>query len=650
MGFLLALLSLFAGLWSGRALAGSYSGLVVEMDTGRVLYERNADELRHPASVTKMMTLYLVFEALARGEITLESRFRASRYAVTRPPSKLGLAAGDTIAVEDAILSLVTQSANDVATLIGENLGGSEQEFAYMMTRKARELGMRRTVFRNASGLPDPDQWTTAWDMYRLGKALIQNFPEYYRYFSTQKFYYHGRGYGNHNHLMETYPGMDGIKTGFIHSSGFNLVASAKRNGHRLIGVVFGGPSAIRRDAHMRDILDDGFAQLDGEPSRVFTAEFDHPEPPGISGRTKLAGAKVFEYVEPDEVIGSEPVPVRRPAAVAEFKEPERISRLPPPQRSGKLYGDSAPEFVEPPAVEPEPPRPAVRRSEPPSRYAEAVDEAPVQPSRRVPAAAETEPVNDFMEPATVGQASAASEEPAPADDYRSPRRPSRKAAEPAYDAPPDDAGRAAETVAEFQEPATLAPAAASRRPARTETATADYVEPGLEPTPEPAYEERRAEFVEPDTVPEAADDDADDRYAEPEYEPRPDRQTRNTRRAVRKLAATTPVATPKTKALLYAQATASRRPEKPRAAPTPKAAAPKPAPAKAAERPPAAKTSRAPAPAPRPAAKPAAEKRAPAAAPAKPAKKEAKAEPAPKKAPACAAGKAKSAKCGSGR
>ena len=271
--------------WLPWVEAREYSALVVEPESGRVLYEKYADELRHPASVTKMMTLYLVFEALERGDLTLNTPLDVSRNAVLRPPSRLGLTPGETIGVEDAILGLVTRSANDVATVIAENLGGTESSFAAMMTAKARSLGMRDTVFRNASGLPDADQVTTAWDMYRLGKALIEDFPRYYPYFSTPRFYYRGQSFDNHNHLMETYPGMDGIKTGFINSSGFNLVASASRGGRRIIGVVFGGPSAVRRDDHMREILDDGFAQLDGAPPGYIEAGFDRPSEPRGQGR-----------------------------------------------------------------------------------------------------------------------------------------------------------------------------------------------------------------------------------------------------------------------------------------------------------------------------------------------------------------------------
>ncbi|QSA97612.1 D-alanyl-D-alanine carboxypeptidase family protein [Methylococcus sp. EFPC2] len=274
--------------------AAPYSGLVVEVESERVLYSRNADEIRHPASLTKMMTLYLVFEAISRGELSLNDRLSVSSYAVSRPPSKLGLRAGDSIAVEEAVLGLVTQSANDAATVIAEALGGSESNFALMMTQKARQLGMNGSLFHNASGLPDPTQVTTAWDMFRLGKALLKNFPQYYGYFSTGQFQFRGRSFHNHNHLLENYAGTDGIKTGFVNASGYNLVASARRNGHRLIGVVFGGNTHAGRDAHMRDLLDAGFAQLDGR-------EF---------GSIRMAGVGQPELLRrPQEL---EPLPLRK--------------------------------------------------------------------------------------------------------------------------------------------------------------------------------------------------------------------------------------------------------------------------------------------------------------------------------------------------
>ena len=270
--FLATLLCLLA---ANDARARAYSALVAEVESERVLYQEEPHELRHPASLTKMMTLYMVFDALSRGKISLNDQLWASRHCTSRPPSKLGLKVGESITVEQGILALVTQSANDAASAIAEGLAGSEEAFASIMTRKAHQLGMRNTVFRNASGLPDPQQVTTAWDMWRLGKALIKEFPQHYRYFSTRYFDFRGRSFDNHNHLMERYYGLDGIKTGFINSSGFNLVASARRDGHRLIGVVFGGPSARKRDDHMAELLDDGFAQLDGLPARQYLATLE---------------------------------------------------------------------------------------------------------------------------------------------------------------------------------------------------------------------------------------------------------------------------------------------------------------------------------------------------------------------------------------
>ncbi len=279
------------------AQAKPYSAFVAEIDSERVLYQHNPDEIRNPASLTKMMTLYLVFEALDRGRISLQDPLWASRFSTSRPPSKLGLRVGETLTVEEGILALVTQSANDAAATLAEGLAGSEERFAEVMTRKSRQLGMRDTVFRNASGLPDPQQVTTARDMFRLGKALIRDFPRYYPYFSIGTFQFGGRQFRNHNHLLERYEGADGIKTGFIHASGFNLVASAQRNGNRLIGVVFGGNTAAKRDSHMAEILDDGFAQLDGLPPRTYLATLESmlPSAPLVKKSEAVATALVSE-------------------------------------------------------------------------------------------------------------------------------------------------------------------------------------------------------------------------------------------------------------------------------------------------------------------------------------------------------------------
>ncbi|MFG1339280.1 D-alanyl-D-alanine carboxypeptidase family protein [Xanthobacter autotrophicus] len=231
------------------------SAIIVDANTGKTLYEDNADALRHPASVTKIMTLYLLFEQLEAGNLKLDSNLQVSAKAASQQPSKLGVRPGSTIEVEDAIKALVTRSANDVAVVIAENLGGSESEFAEMMTRKARALGMSRTVFRNASGLPNPNQVTTARDLSVLGRAVQDRFPKQYKYFATRTFYYRGQAIGNHNRLLGRIEGVDGIKTGYTQASGFNLVTSVKRDGRYLVGVVLGGSSGGSRDARMTNLI-----------------------------------------------------------------------------------------------------------------------------------------------------------------------------------------------------------------------------------------------------------------------------------------------------------------------------------------------------------------------------------------------------------
>ncbi len=261
------LLGLALALWLGifaadAAEARRYASIVVDAETGQVLYSRNANTLAYPASLTKMMTLYMAFEALESGKLKRDQQLPVSKRAEGMPPSKLGLQRGQTIKVRDVIMSLVTKSANDAAVVLAEALGGTEIQFARMMTERARELGMSRTTFRNASGLPNRGQKSTARDMARLASALLEDFPQYYDLFSTRSFTYKGRSYRNHNRLLENYPGTDGIKTGYIRASGFNLVASVVRNGRRIIGVVFGGKTSRSRDAHMRKLLDRGFATI----------------------------------------------------------------------------------------------------------------------------------------------------------------------------------------------------------------------------------------------------------------------------------------------------------------------------------------------------------------------------------------------------
>lgn len=245
---------------SGAASAEDrYAAMVMNAATGDVLYEEQADEPRYPASLAKMMTLYLLFDAIQHRTVRLEDTLIASAAAAAQPPSRLGLQEGDQITVQDAILALVVCSANDVATVVAERIGGSEEHFAALMTQRARALGLAHTRFANASGLPDPAQSTTARDMARLGRALWTDFPGFYRYFQTADFNWSTLRMRNHNHLLRQVDGVDGIKTGYTRASGFNIVSSARRNGQRVIVVVMGGATAAERDAQAAYLIDAAF-------------------------------------------------------------------------------------------------------------------------------------------------------------------------------------------------------------------------------------------------------------------------------------------------------------------------------------------------------------------------------------------------------
>ena len=235
--------------------ATKYAGFVIDAKSGRVLYSRNADAHRYPASLTKMMTLYLVFEDLKRGKISLKTRVKMSRHAASQPPSKLGIKPGRTFTVRQGIYALVTKSANDVATALGEKLSGSEKAFARRMTIKARQLGMHRTTFKNANGLPNRQQVTTARDMSKLGLALREHFPNKFKYFKTRSFKYGRRRYKNHNRLLGRIKGVDGIKTGYTRASGFNLVSSVSRGNRRIVAVVLGGKTGRARNAQMARLI-----------------------------------------------------------------------------------------------------------------------------------------------------------------------------------------------------------------------------------------------------------------------------------------------------------------------------------------------------------------------------------------------------------
>lgn len=233
-----------------------YAAIVVDASNGRVLHQHAANELRYPASLTKMMTVYMMFEALDSGFMTPETQIPVSAYAAARPPTKIGFRPGQSIDVRSAILALNVRSANDVATAVAEYMGGTEERFAAMMTARARELGMNSTTFHNAHGLPDSRQQTTAYDMARLSIALRRHFPHHYHYFSNREFTYAGNVIRGHNDLLGRVNGVDGIKTGFIRASGFNLASSATRGGRSIVAVVMGGENARSRNQHMEELIE----------------------------------------------------------------------------------------------------------------------------------------------------------------------------------------------------------------------------------------------------------------------------------------------------------------------------------------------------------------------------------------------------------
>ncbi len=256
------------------ATPGKYAAIVVDARTGKQLFEVNSTAQRYPASLTKMMTLYLVFEALDAGRIAKDTQFPVSAHAASQPPTKMRLKPGETIDVETAIRALAVKSANDVAVAVAEYLGGSEEGFAAAMTAKARQIGMRDTVFRNASGLPDDGQHTTARDMAVLGMALRQHFPHHYHYFSDGDFMFRGKLVRGHNDMLGRVRGVDGIRTGYIRASGFNIVTSYDADGRRLVVVVMGADSARERNAHAEALLQ---RALTGSPGNARVVFADQP-------------------------------------------------------------------------------------------------------------------------------------------------------------------------------------------------------------------------------------------------------------------------------------------------------------------------------------------------------------------------------------
>lgn len=304
-----------------------YAAIVVDANSGKVLHDTNADAPRHPASVTKVMTLYLLFERLETRKISLDTQMPVSARAAAQAPSKLGLKAGQTLSVEDAIRALVTKSANDAAVVVAEALGETEGNFAQMMTAKARALGMMHTIYRNASGLPNPEQITTARDQALLGRAIQDRFPKQYRYFATTSFTYKGRAMRNHNKLLGTMAGIDGIKTGFVNASGFNLLASLKRDNRHLVAVVMGGRTGNARDARMRELLSSNVMLASTKRTAPMIAEAPQAGSSGMSIRAVTAA--VAAPAAPVSLAAPVPLPTPAPASVAaKAQEPAAASAI----------------------------------------------------------------------------------------------------------------------------------------------------------------------------------------------------------------------------------------------------------------------------------------------------------------------------------
>ncbi len=319
----LGLLANIAGMQSSAMAATKYAGFVIDAKSGKVLYSRHADARRYPASLTKMMTLYLVFEDLKRGKISLKSRVKMSRHAASQPPSKLGIKIGRTFSVRQGIYALVTKSANDVATALGEKLSGSEKAFARRMTIKARQLGMHRTTFKNANGLPNRQQVTTARDMSKLGLALKEHFPKKFNYFKTKSFKYGRKRYRNHNRLLGRIKGVDGIKTGYTRASGFNLVSSVSRGNRRIIAVVLGGRTGKARNAQMARLIKKYLPRATRGRSKTLIAKARPLNTKVTRTAIVIPKKKVIKLVPVK--IAAVALPTNRPNTVKKASKPSRV-------------------------------------------------------------------------------------------------------------------------------------------------------------------------------------------------------------------------------------------------------------------------------------------------------------------------------------
>ncbi|MDR3499146.1 MAG: D-alanyl-D-alanine carboxypeptidase [Parvibaculum sp.] len=414
---------------AGPAFTPKAAALVMDVNTGRILYSNNADAQCYPASLTKVMTLYLLFEQLRDGKVTLKTRMPVSHHATAQAPSRLGLKAGQTITVEDAILALVTKSANDAAVTVGEYIGGTEKQFAVLMTAKARALGMKHTQYMNASGLPNKNQLITARDMATLAKRIQVDFPQYYHYFSTEEFAWDGKLIRNHNHLLGKYQGVNGLKTGYTAASGFNLTTSVWRDNKSVIGVVLGGKTARARDLEMVSILDRTMpsAVAMRDTGTRFASAAPAPrafdKPAGISNddRNALAALASTDESDPDEesYTGTDQV--------------ASMSATPPTVKMAPVADDherpAAPAAVKPVAVAAAPtalPKPVVVAAAIPAPApapTKPVAAAPVRVASAEPAAANTLGVLPAPRPAEPIAAAAAS--------TNGPMVPGRRAAAP---------------------------------------------------------------------------------------------------------------------------------------------------------------------------------------------------------------------------
>jgi D-alanyl-D-alanine carboxypeptidase len=320
---------------NNSSLAAPYADIVLDANSGKVLHSSNPDAKRHPASLTKIMTLYLLFEQLEAGEMTLDEKMDVSEEAAAQSPTKLGLRAGSTISVEDALKGLITRSANDAAVVIAEWIGDDEESFAKLMTQKAKALGMTRTVYKNASGLPDDEQVTTARDQAILGRAIQEHFPRYYKYFSTRSFRYNGRAIRNHNSLLGRVEGVDGIKTGYIRASGFNLVTSVHRGNRYVVAVVMGGQSARSRDARMRQLIADNLGRA---ASKRTVANIPRPVEPAETSEDSETEVAANTEARPEEkvVANREPKPAREAVAKPEPKAEPAVAVKSEPNSEAK--------------------------------------------------------------------------------------------------------------------------------------------------------------------------------------------------------------------------------------------------------------------------------------------------------------------------